>query len=110
MAEDYKKLAQGTLTGDGSTVDTLYTVPSATDVVIKEIRIVNPLSTKHWVKIHDVDSGGSAGDSNLILPEITLDNGGWFVEHGEITPTADDAIKAVANGSLTYVIYGVEIS
>ena len=110
MAEEYKKLAQGTLTGDGSTVDTLYTVPSATDVIIKEIRIVNYLTSNHWIRIHDVDSGDSVGDANKILPELLIEAGGWMVEHGEITSTADDSIKAVADGAMTYTLYGVEVS
>ncbi len=110
MAEDYQKLGQGTLTGDGTTVDTLYTAPTDTEVIIKEIRIVNTDTSNHWVEVYDVDSGGSAGDSNVIIPEITIDAGGWLVEHGEVTPTADDAIKAVGGGSLTYTLYGVEVS
>lgn len=110
MAEDYKKLAQGTLTGDGSTVDTLYTVPSATDVIVKEIRIVNYDTSNHWIRIHDVDSGGTAGDANLILPELPIEAGGLLTEYGEITPTADDALKAVSDGVVTYTLYGVEVS
>lgn len=105
MAEDYQKLAQGQLSGTG--VDDLYT--AAANVIIKEIRIVNYDTNKNWIKIHDVDENSSAGNSNLILPEITLDNGGWLVEHGEITPTENDLIKAESDGAMTYTLYGVEV-
>ena len=63
MAEAYKKLGQGTLTGAG-TQDTLYTVPAATSAIVKHIRIVNYGATTVNVKLwHD-----GTTDTYLILP------------------------------------------
>ena len=110
MAEDYKKLGQGTLTGDGSTVDTLYTVPIDTNVIIKEIRVTNKTGGAGYIEVYDVDTGGTAGDSNVIIPQIDIPDGGWLVEHGAITTTADASIKAVGEVALTYTLYGVEVT
>jgi len=107
MAEAYKKLGQGTLTGAG-TQDTLYTVPAATSAIVKHIRIVNYGATTVNVKLwHD-----GTTDTYLILPNTAIESGGWGEWDGVITMEASDTLSGEASAatSIAYTIYGVEVT
>lgn len=105
MPENYKKLYQGQLS---SAAATLYTVPSATQTIIKGIRIVNTDTSDRTVKLwHD----GTA-DTNLILPATTIKAGGWGEFDGVITMETADTLSGEASvaSKLTVTIYGLEVS
>ena len=107
MANSYKKLGQGVLTG-AATQDTMYTVPADTEAIVKLIVIVNTDSSNHTVEVwHD----GHA-DTNAILPSITIEAGGWLELDGPFTMEAADTLQAEGSAatSLTYTVYGVEVS
>lgn len=109
MADDYVKLAQGQLP---TTVGTLYTVP-ADGVIIRNITLTNPSGGAATAKLHDVDSGDSAGDDNVILAEKTMQDGETTVSTGPFTnSTSGDLIQGVSDTAtaITYTIYGVEIN
>ena len=107
MANAYKKLGQGVLTG-AATQDTMYTVPASTEAIVKLIVIVNTDSSNCTVEVwHD----GHA-DTNAILPSITIEAGGWLELDGPFTMEAADTLQAEGSAatSLTYTVYGVEVS
>ena len=107
MANAYKKLGQGVLTGTG-TQDVMYTVPASTEAIVKLIVIVNTSTSNRTVEIwHD----GHA-DTNAILPSLTIEAGGWLEIDGPITMEAADTLEAEGSAatSLTYTVYGVEVS
>lgn len=103
----YKKLGQGVLTGSG-TQDTLYTVPASTEAIVKLIVIVNTSASNRTVEVwHD-----GVADTNAILPSLTIEAGGWLEMDGPFTMEAADTLRAEGSAalSLTYTVYGVEIS
>jgi len=107
MGNAYKKLAQGVLTGPG-TQDAMYTVPADTEAIVKLITIVNTAVSNQTVEIwHD-----GHVDANAILPSITIEAGGWLEMDGPFTLEAADTLEAEGSSatSLTYTIYGVEVS
>lgn len=105
MAQAYKKLGQGTLTGGQ---DTLYTVPAGTETIVKEMTLVNFSGAARTVKMwHD-----GVANSNYILPAALITAGGWANFDGVITMEAGDTLRAEASAaaSITYTVYGLEIS
>jgi hypothetical protein len=105
MTDTYKKIYQGQ---PGTSATTLYTVPSATQAIIKHIRIVNNDSTARTIKLwHD----GTAA-ANVILPATSVRAGGWAEFDGTITLEASDSFsgQASAAAQVTVTIYGLEIS
>lgn len=105
MAETYKKLYQGQL---AASAGTLYTVPSATQTLIKAIKIVNTDTSNRTATLwHD----GTAAE-NLILPECTIAAGGWAEFDGVIAMEAADTLSGEAStgSKVTVTVYGVEIS
>jgi hypothetical protein len=105
MADTFKVLYQGQPSTSAATV---YTSPSATQVVIKNIRIVNTSATATTIKLFQ---GGTA-DSNVILPAVSIDAGGFAEFEGAITMAASTTIaaQAGANSSITLTIYGLEVT
>ena len=105
MTDSYKKLYQGQ---PGTSATTLYTVPSATQAIIKHIRVVNNDSTARTIKLwHD----GTAA-ANVILPATPVRAGGWAEFDGTITLEASDSFSGQASvaSQVTVTIYGLEIS
>lgn len=105
MAETWKKLYQGQV---GSSATTLYTVPGATEAIIKHIRAVNTSGTARTIRLwHD----GSA-DANAILPPVELGPGEWGEFDGSILAEAADTISGQAGAAtaITVTIYGLEIT
>ena len=106
MPDTYKKLNQ---VQPGTSAGTIYTVPSATQTIVKHIRIVNNDTTARTVKLwHD----GTA-DLNVILPTTSIRAGGWAEFDGTITMDAADTLAAQSSSTtskVTITIYGLEIS
>lgn len=104
MADDFKVLAQGTLTNSSAT---LYTVPGGTQAIIKMIVLANYSGVDRWAKL----TVNGAADGNIILPQTTILAGG----HGEGGPFTLDAADtllgyAEANTAITYTVFGMEIT
>ena len=105
MADAFKKLAQVVL---GTTPSTLYTVPGATEAIVKHIRMVNTSGSDTTVKLwHD----GSA-DGNVILPAVTVKAGGWAEFDGALLMEAADTLQGEAGAvtSITVTAYGDEVT
>lgn len=105
MAQVYKLLGQGTLSGGQ---DTLYTVPGGTETIIKAITLVNFSGVARSVKMWH----GGVADSNYILPDTTITAGSWTNYDGVITMDAADTLRAQASAaaSIAYTIHGLEKS
>jgi hypothetical protein len=105
MSENFKKLAQAQL---GVGASTLYTVPGATQAVIKHMRVANPtgstVSFKLW---HD-----GTTDSFIIVPSADILAGGWAEFDGNILMETADTLSGLASiaTSLTITVYGLEIA
>lgn len=105
MAETYKKLAQ---TQVPNTATVIYTVPAATQTIVKHIRVSNPTANDATLKLwHD----GNA-NVNIILPPATILAGGWAEFDGVITMEAGDTLQALGgtNNALTITVYGLELA
>ncbi len=107
MADAFKKLAQAELAQAASTT-TLYTVPAATEAIIKHIRAVNTTAGAVTVKLwHD----GTA-DVNLILPEVEIEAGAWGEFDGAILMETGDTLVGQSDTAtaVTVTVYGDEVS
>ena len=113
MAEAYKKLAQGRLPASGGTTK-LYDVPSSTQAIIKTINISNNTGTAREVTLHHTDNGGedSLADTDLILPGVSIQAGGWAEYDGTICMAATTELHGFAAVAdvISYTIWGVEIT
>jgi len=93
-----------------STLSTLYTVPNGKKYEIRSITVVNrdeKLDAKWWLYL--VASGGTAGDSNVLIPGTSQ----WSVPAGQNIDydtwkvlTAAQMIQGYASGSVTLHIDG----
>jgi hypothetical protein len=106
MAEAYMKLYQGQ---PGVAAGVVYTVPAATNAVIKHIRAVNT-STATAVTIGLFD-GGSTADKR-ILPDVVLQPGEWLEWDGLITMPTGATLQAIASvaTTVTLTIYGLQLT
>ncbi len=105
MTEVWKKLYQGEV---GTASGTLYTVPAATEAIIKHIRLVSTSTSDETITLWH----GAAGDATIILPAVTILAGAWAEFEGVITMAAADVIAGDAStaNEITATIYGLEIS
>ena len=111
MAETYKRLAQGRLPVSGGTTK-LYDVPSSTQAIIKTINISNNTATAREVTLHHTANSGSFADTNLILPGVSIQAGGWAEYDGTICMAATTELHGFAAVAdvISYTIWGVEIT
>ena len=105
MADSYKKLAQGYVSSSAAAI---YTVPGATQAIVKHIRIINTDTANRWVKLWD---GGTA-DTNLIIPQTYVAAGGYIEIDGPICMAATIVLNGQAEvaSKLVITVYGVEIT
>ena len=103
MAEAYKVLSQGEV---ATSATALYTVPVATEAIIKHMDVVctSAAKLKLWV--------GGTGDGNVILPEVSLATGEFAQWDGTIALEAGQIIYGDSDVStaITVTIYGLEIT
>ena len=112
MAEAYKKLAQGRLPVSGGTTK-LYDVPSSTQAIIKTINISNNTGTAREVTLHHTNNGASSlADTDIILPGVSIQAGGWAEYDGTICMAATTELHGFAAVAdvISYTIWGVEIT
>lgn len=88
------KLGRGAI---GATISTFYTVPVLTRAFVKNIDICNTTSTPMTVTLYLVESGGSAGAANTLIPGIMLPANGIYQWTGTQILNAGDTIQAIAS-------------
>jgi hypothetical protein len=111
MAETYKKLGQALIANQSA--NTMYTTPANTSTIVKHIRLTNvDTGNSCHVKLYHLDSGGTAGTSNQILPETTITAGGWAEFEGTIIMEAADFLQITCQNAsdINYVVYGMELT
>lgn len=92
------KLGRGAV-DTSPTVTTVYTVPTLTRALVKTIDLCNTSATTLTVTVYLVESGGTAGAANTIIPGITIVANGIFQWTGTQVLNAGDKIQATASGS-----------
>ena len=105
MADNYKVLAQGQL---AAAAGAIYTVPGATQAIVRGIVIVNTDTTTRTISLF-VNGTGAA---NKILSNRTLAQDERLEINGVITLAAAGTIQGVADvgAKVTYTISGLEIA
>ena len=97
----------------GATTETLYTVPSSTKTVVKDIHICNNSSSDCYVSLWFVPNGDSASDENVIFYQWNVPANDFVHWNGyQILDTAGDTIQALAETAdqITITISGAELT
>lgn len=93
-----KKLGFGSVSAS-PTVTTFYTVGSLYRTILKTIDICNTGSTPLNVTVYLVESGGSPGISNTLIPNVPVSPNSFFQWTGTQVLNEGDSIRAVASAS-----------
>lgn len=103
--EVFKKLAQQLIDNASGTV---YTVPAATQAIIKHIVITNNTGSTVTISVWI----GTADDTHIILPGVDLAAGEWCEFDGSIVMEAAETLKANAstNNVCGIRVDGLELS
>lgn len=108
MSETYKMLNQSTLT---TTAAAIVTVAATHTVFVKHIRVVNNDTT---INRNITIWQAGTGVSNIILPLVPVDAGGWAEFEGTIILNSGTTLYASAGagdgGELVMTTYGLEVS
>jgi len=109
MADTYKRVARTSSSAAGAT--TVYTVPGATTALVKKIHLSNNSGVSGTVKLHHVESGGSADGTNVILPTVTLGNNEQAIDDGPFVMETGDTLQILADGTnaITINVYAAEV-
>jgi hypothetical protein len=104
------KLGRGSVPAT-PTVTTFYTVGSLIRSIVKTIDLCNTGATPLTVTVYLVESGGSPGISNTLIPGITIAPYSVFQWSGAQVLNEGDSIRAVGSASgITINISGGECS
>jgi hypothetical protein len=102
------KLGRGAIS-TSPTVDTIYTVPSLARAIVKDIDISNTTGGPLTVTVYLVESGGSPGASNTLIPTISIAANTAFQWIGTQILNAGDSLRTTASGAgLTINASGAE--
>jgi hypothetical protein len=96
----------------GNSVATHYTVPASTTTIVKQLVLCNTTASNATVDVHLVPSGGTAGVSNALVYNLTVDAlSTMFVNVAAVMATSD-FISAKANVAATVTMhsFGIEES
>ena len=101
-----KNLARGQLS---NSIGDIYTVPAATQAVIKSINLFNTNTSAETIAIHILVSGQTV--RQIIGGSLAL-SGGYCIDDTEYTLAAGDKIQgnSTTNAKVNYVISGIEES
>jgi|SRR5688572_5009362 len=113
MPDVYKRLnTTRTFTSAASAGTQIYPVPASTTALVKKVVISNNGGATGTVKLHHVQSGGSADSTNVILPTTSLAPNEYGVDDAPFAMSAGDEIRAVGDGTnaISISIYGLEVS
>jgi len=92
------KLGRGAI-ATSPTVTTVYTCPVLTRAFVKSIDLCNTTASSLTITVYLVESGGTPGASNTLVPTITLPPNGMFQWSGSQILNAGDTIRATASGA-----------
>lgn len=92
------KLGRGAI-GVSPTVTTFTTVPALQRDIVKTIDLCNTTAASIDVTVYLVESGGTAGASNTLVPNVTIPAYGMFQWSGAQVINAGDKIQATASAS-----------
>jgi hypothetical protein len=110
MAETFKHLAQGQVVHTGNAAaQELYEAPAGTTAIVGHIRLANTNAAARTVQLYQ--NGVAA--TNVILPTLSIEGGGWAEFTGSIILDAGDILYGIANTdstSISYNIYGLEVT
>lgn len=93
--EPYTYVQSQTVAG---TAETLYTVPAST-VATVEVEFVNNSATSRTVTAYVVENGGSAGNGNVILFEVTAGRRGVGIRVGPYVLEAGATVQALCSSA-----------
>ena len=103
------KLGRGAI-ATTPTLTTLRTTPASTRDIVKCIDICNTTTGNLTATVYLVESGGTAGASNTLIPTITLNANTPFQWTGTQVLNAGDTIQATASGAgITINVSGGEV-
>lgn len=92
------KLGRGAL-ATTPTLTTVYTVPTLTRTIVKTIDLANTTAGGLTVTVYLVESGGTAGASNTLIPTMAIPANGVIQWTGAQVLNAGDSIQANASAS-----------
>lgn len=93
----------------GAVLTTFYTVPDLSRAILKNIDIANTTNGAITVKVYLVESGGSAGASNQLTPNVTIPANGYYQWTGAQVLNVADKIQAIGSAAgLTMHVSGGE--
>lgn len=96
----------------GTTLSTFYTVPAATQAIVKNLLLCNTTGTDATITLHFVPSGGSAGTTNKVISTYTVKaNDTVIIDLSGVLEAGDtiQGLQGTAN-AITAYISGVEVS
>jgi len=109
MPTSYKTLGQ--LAPTAASLETLYTVPSATDTVVSTIAFANRSATADYYRIAIRPAGASIANEHYIVYDDVLDSNSYGQITAGITLDATDVISVYStNGTISFSAFGSEIS
>ncbi|BDG48763.1 hypothetical protein [Parageobacillus sp. KH3-4] len=96
----------------GTSLETLYTVPTNTKTIVKQIVLSNTTGTDANVTIHFVPNGQVAGNGNKIFSALTVTANNTGIFDLSAVLEAGDTIQAVQGtaNAITIHISGVEVN
>jgi hypothetical protein len=109
MANVYKILGQ--LATSATTETDLYTVPSSTSTVCSSIVVCNRGGVATTFRVSVSAAGAFTDSKDYIYYDVTIAGNDTFVATVGVTLATTDVVRAYAgNASLSFQIYGTEIS
>ena len=109
MANTYKVLGQ--IAPSATTATPIYTVPSATEVVISSVAVCNRAGTSATFRLSVRPDGATLANQHYLVYDAALDANDTIVLTLGITMDATDVLEAYASsGNLSFHAYGSEIS
>jgi len=108
MANAYKVLGQ--IEADTTTLETLYTVPAATECINSSMTICNRGSTNTTFRVAVRVAGAAIDLKQYLYYDVALPANDTFAFTLGVTLAATDVISTYAgNSNLTFQIFGTEI-
>ena len=105
--DNLKQLHQSQI---GTSAGALYTVPANHETIIKNITVVNNDTEALWFTLFHT-TGTTYSEATTIIPEATIQAGGWAEWEGSITMDASDILGGDAEqaSEITITVWGDEI-
>lgn len=109
MAEAYKVLGQ--LDAAATTLETLYTVPAATEGIVTTLTVCNRGATNTTFRIAVGLAGAGIDNKQYIYYDVAIPANDTFAATLGITLETTDIFETYAgNGNLTFQIFGTEVT